>query len=128
MATVRKEDGAAAVSGSGFRRIQRMMWTRTAVDTNTANHAGNRTVTATRSGARFQGDTSREARRAQYAALRRTTAAQRLAFMDDLTRLARSMTREGLRRRRPTLAEEELDVRFFDLVLGPRLGGRGPRH
>jgi hypothetical protein len=83
-------------------------------------------VTVTRSGARFEGDTSREALRAQYAALRRTTAAQRLDFMDDLTRLARSMTREGLRH--PTLTEEELDVRFFGLVLGPRIAAEVLEH
>ena len=85
-------------------------------------------MTVARSGARFEGDTSREALRAQYAALRRTTAAQRLAFMDDLTRLAQSMTREGLRRRHPTLTEEELDVRFFGLVLGPRLAAAVLEH
>jgi len=85
-------------------------------------------VTATRSGARFEGDTSREALRAQFAALRRTTAAQRLAFMDDLTLLARSMTREGLRRRHPTLTEAELDVRFFELVLGPQLASEVLEH
>ena len=85
-------------------------------------------MTATRSGARFEGDTSREALRAQFAALRRTTAAQRLAFMDDLTLLARSMTREGLRRRHPTLTEAELDVRFFELVLGPQLASEVLEH
>ena len=78
-------------------------------------------MTTTRSEARFDGDTSREALRAQFAALRRTTATQRLALMDDLTRLVRSMTREGLRRRHPTLTEAELEARFFELVLGPGL-------
>jgi hypothetical protein len=48
--------------------------------------------------------------------------------MDDLTRLARSMTREGLRRRHPTLAEEEIDVLFFGLVLGPRLAAEVLEH
>lgn len=85
-------------------------------------------MTTTSRGTRFEGDTSREALRAQYAALRRTTAAQRLAFMDDLTRLARSMTWEGLRRRHPTLTEAELDVRFFELVLGPRLAAEVLEH
>ena len=85
-------------------------------------------MTTTGSSSRFEGDTSREALRAQFAALRRTTAAQRLAFMDDLTRLARSMTREGLKRRHPTLTEAELDVRFFDLVLGPRLAAKVLEH
>jgi hypothetical protein len=85
-------------------------------------------VTTTRAGTRFDGDTSREALRAQFSALRRTTAAQRLAFMDDLTQLARSMTREGLRRRHPTLTEAELEVRFFELVLGPQLAAEVLEH
>jgi hypothetical protein len=82
----------------------------------------------TSSGARFTGDTSREALRAQFAALRRTTAVERLALMDDLTRLAQSMTREGLRRRHPTLTEADLEVRFFELVLGPRLAAEVLEH
>ena len=85
-------------------------------------------MTATRSGTGFDGDTSREALRVQFAALRRTTAAQRLAFMDDLSQLARSMTREGLQRRHPTLTEAELDVRFFELVLGPQLAAEVLEH
>lgn len=78
-------------------------------------------MTTTSRDARFEGDTSREALRVQYAALRRMTVAERLACMDDLTRLAREMSWEGLRRRNPTLTEAELEVRFFELVLGPRL-------
>jgi hypothetical protein len=85
-------------------------------------------VTTSSRGARFDGDTSREALRAQFAALRRTTAAQRLAFMDDLTRLVRSMAWEGLKRRHPTLSETELDTRFFELVLGPRLAAEALEH
>ena len=85
-------------------------------------------MTTTRSGTGFDGDTSREALRAQFAALRRTTATQRLALMDDLTWLAQSMTREGLRRRHPTLTETELDVRFFELVLGPQLAAEVLEH
>ena len=85
-------------------------------------------MTTSRRGARFDGDTSREALCAQFAALRRTTAAQRLALMDDLTRLAQSMTREGLRRCHPTLTAAELDVRFFELVLGPRLAAEVLEH
>jgi hypothetical protein len=69
----------------------------------------------------FPGDTSREALRAQYAALRRMTVAQRLAMMDGLTRLVRSMAREGLRRRHPEASETELDERFERLVLGEEL-------
>ncbi len=78
--------------------------------------------------ARFEGDTSREALRAQFAALRRLTPSQRLALMDDLTRLARSMSREGLRRRHPGLAEAELDALFSELVLGPDLAAKVLEH
>ena len=81
-------------------------------------------MTATGSGARFDGDTSREALRTQLATLRRTTATQRLALVDDLTQLARSMTWEGLRRRHPALSEAEREVRFFELVLGPQLAAK----
>jgi hypothetical protein len=66
----------------------------------------------------WSGDTSREALRAQFAALRRLSAAERLVLMDDLTRFAQSMAREGLRRRHPGASESELDDRFAELVLG----------
>ena len=74
------------------------------------------------------GDTSRDALRAQFVALRRIPPSRRLTLMDDLTRLARSMSREGLRRRHPGLAEAELDALFFELVLGPELAGRVLEH
>lgn len=85
-------------------------------------------MTASSRDARFEGDTSREALRAQFAALRRITPSRRLALMDDLTRLAQSMTREGLRRRHPGLAEAELDALFFQLVLGPVLAAEVLEH
>jgi len=78
--------------------------------------------------ARFDGDTSREALRAQFAALRRITPSRRLALMDDLTRLAQSMTRGGLRRRHPGLSEAELDALFFELALGPDLAAKVLQH
>lgn len=74
------------------------------------------------------GDTCRDALRAQFDALRRITPAQRLALMDDLTRLVRSMAREGLRRRHPELAEAELDALFAELVLGPDLATKVLEH
>ena len=74
------------------------------------------------------GDTSRDALRTQFDALRRITPAQRLALMDDLTQLVRSMAREGLRRRHPELAEAELDALFSELVLGPDLAARVLEH
>ena len=73
-------------------------------------------------------DTSREALRAQYAALRRLTPARRLALMDDLTRLVQSMTREGLKRRHPDLSEEQLEAKYFEIVLGPDLAARVLEH
>jgi hypothetical protein len=76
----------------------------------------------------FNGDTSRDALRAQFVALRRIPPSRRLALMDDLTRLARSMSREGLKRRNPGLAEAELDALFFELVLGPELAARVIEH
>ena len=76
----------------------------------------------------FEGDTSREALRVQFAALRRLAPCQRLALMDDLTRLARSMSREGLRRRHPGISEAELDARFAELVLGRDLAAKVVEH
>lgn len=77
---------------------------------------------------RFGADTSREALRAQFAALRRLTPAERLAMMDDLTGFVRSMTREGLRTRHPGITEAELDARFAELVLGKALAVRVLEH
>lgn len=74
------------------------------------------------------GDTSRDALRAQFAALRRIKPSQRLALMDALTKLARSMCWEGLRRRHPGLSEAELDALFFELVLGPDLAAKVLEH
>jgi hypothetical protein len=85
-------------------------------------------VTTTSGRASIDGDTSRDALRAQLAALRRIAPSRRLALMDDLTRLARSMSREGLRRRHPGLAETELDALFFELVLGPELAAKVLEH
>lgn len=78
--------------------------------------------------ARFDGDTSRDALRAQFAALRRIPPSRRLALMDDLTRLAQAMCRAGLKRRHPGLTEAELDVLFCRLVLGPDLAERALEH
>lgn len=74
------------------------------------------------------GDTSRDALRAQFAALRRLTARERLAMMDDLTGLVRAMTREGLRRRHPGMSEPELDAEFARVVLGEELAARVLAH
>ena len=85
-------------------------------------------MTTPKGGSSFEGDTSREALRVQFAALRRLTVSRRLALMDDVTRLAQSMSREGLRRRHPGLTEAELEVRFFELVLGRELAMKVLEH
>lgn len=74
------------------------------------------------------GDTSLEALRIQYAALRRLTVAQRLQLADELTRLARDMAWNGLRRRHPELSEAEIEERFFELSLGRDLAQRVLEH
>src|SRR5437899_2684086 len=76
----------------------------------------------------FEGDTSREALRAQFAALRRVAPAQRLALMGGLTQLAQSMAREGLRRRHPAATEAELEALYFELVLGRDLAAKVLEH
>ena len=85
-------------------------------------------MTTRKERAGFEGDTSREALRVQFAALRRLTGSRRLALMDDLTRLAQSMSREGLRRRQPGITEADLEVRFFELVLGRDLATKVLAH
>lgn len=69
----------------------------------------------------FSGDTSREALRVQYAALRRMTIPERIAAMDDLTRTVRELAYEGLRRRHPTLDAAGIEELYFELVLGKDL-------
>lgn len=76
----------------------------------------------------LHGDTSRESLRAQIAALRRMSARERLAMMDDLTGFVRTLTREGLRRRHPGISGTELDARFSQLVLGEELAARVSAH
>jgi hypothetical protein len=48
--------------------------------------------------------------------------------MDDLTQLAQSMTREGLKRRHPELSEEQLEAKYFEIVLGPDLATKVLEH
>ncbi len=74
------------------------------------------------------GDTSRDALRARYAALRRLSPRARLALMDDLTGFVRSLTREGIRLRHPGASEEELDRLFAEQVLGKDLADRVRAH
>jgi len=85
-------------------------------------------VTTTEGSARFDGDTSREALRVQFAAPRRIGPARRLALMDDVTRLARSISREGARRRHPGITEAGRDALCFELALGRNLAARVIEH
>ena len=85
-------------------------------------------MTTSSGSAPMDGDTSRDALRAQFAALRRIPPSRRLALMDDLTSLVRSMSREGLRRRHPGITEAELDMRFAELVLGSDLAAKVLEH
>ena len=50
-------------------------------------------------GSGWPADTTHEALRVRFAALRRMAPAQRLGMMDDLTCLVRTLAREGLKRR-----------------------------
>ena len=73
-------------------------------------------------------DTSREALRRRFAALRRLSPRERLALMDDLTGLARALTREGLRRRHPEATPAEIEEMFADQVLGRETAARVREH
>ena len=77
---------------------------------------------------RIEDDTSREALRVQFAALRRIPSSKRLTLMDDLTVLVQSLTREGLRRRHPGRSDADLEEMYFALVLGRELGARVLEH
>ena len=76
----------------------------------------------------LQGDTSRAALDVQYAILRRIPVWQRLQLMDEVTLLAQGMAKEGLRRRNPHCTEDELDVLYFEMVLGPELAAKVLEH
>jgi len=76
----------------------------------------------------FPNDTSRDALRVQFEAVRRLSVADRIRMADGLTQLARSMAREGIRRRHPQATEAEIDDRFAELVLGKELAARVREH
>jgi len=73
-------------------------------------------------------DTSREALRVQYAALRRMPGRQRLALMDELTLFAQSMCRAGLKSRHPSASETELERLYGELILGRELAAKVLEH
>jgi hypothetical protein len=76
----------------------------------------------------FGDDTSAEALRVQFAALRRMSRSERLAMADDLTRLVRSLAWEGVKRRHPDATEPEWRALFAELVLGKALARRVSEH
>ena len=69
----------------------------------------------------FPADTSPEALRVQFEILRRLTPAQRIALVDDLTKLARGLAMAGLRQRHPEASEARIEELFFEMTLGPEL-------
>ncbi len=81
-----------------------------------------------RNGAPHEGDTSADAIRAQYEALRRLSPWRRIQLAGRLTVLAQKMAREGLRRRNPDCSEEKLEVLYFEMVLGPELAAKVLEH
>lgn len=73
-------------------------------------------------------DTSADALRAQYAALRQIPAWRRLQLAGEVTLLAQNMAKEGLRRRNPDCTPEQLEVLYFEMVLGPELAAKVLEH
>ena len=76
----------------------------------------------------LQGDTTLAALDAQYAILRRLPVWRRLELMDEVTLLAQSMAKEGLRRRNSHCTDDQLEVLYFEMVLGPELAGKVLEH
>ena len=72
----------------------------------------------------FSRDTSPEARRILIELLRKKTPAEKLAMVADLVATARALAMSGLRLRHPGASPEELETRYWQLVLGPEAAGR----
>lgn len=72
----------------------------------------------------FPADSSPDAVRVQFEILRRMTPAQRIAMVDDLTKLARDLAVAGLRRRHPQASDAQIEKLFFEMTLGPELAQR----
>ena len=85
-------------------------------------------MTTSQDRGRGGGDTSADALRVQYAALRKIPAWRRLQLAGEVTLLAQNMAKEGLRRRNPDCTEEQLEVLYFELVLGPELAAKVLEH
>ena len=77
---------------------------------------------------RAHGDTSQVALDAQYAILRRIPVWRRLQLAGQLTVLAQNMARAGLRRRNPHCTEEQIEVLYFEMVLGAELAAKVLEH
>lgn len=73
-------------------------------------------------------DTSADARQVQYAALRQIPVWRRLQLAGQLTLLAQNMAKAGLRRRNPNCTEEQLEVLYFEMVLGSELAAKVLEH
>jgi hypothetical protein len=73
-------------------------------------------------------DTSRDAQRVQSESLRRLSPAERLALMDDLTRLAQSLTRAGIALRHPEMTDAQRDDEYARITLGRDLAARFLAH
>ena len=71
----------------------------------------------------FSRDTSPEARRILIELLRKKTPAEKLAMVGDLVATVRDLTFSGLRLRHPGASPEELETRYWQLVLGPEVAG-----
>lgn len=63
-------------------------------------------------------DTSPEAARLQYDVHRRFTPGERLRMACEMSELARSLSRAGLRYRRPDLTAPELDAELIRMLYG----------
>ena len=72
----------------------------------------------------FSSDTSPEARRILIGILRKKTPAEKLAMVDDLIDATREFAMSGLRLRHPEAGAEELEERYWMLVLGPVAAAR----
>ncbi|HEY2954796.1 MAG TPA: hypothetical protein VGK89_06070 [Candidatus Eisenbacteria bacterium] len=72
----------------------------------------------------FSRDTSPEARRILIELLRKKTPAEKLAMVGGLAATAREFALAGLRMRHPEADAEELETRYWRLVLGPESADR----
>ncbi|MBN2409869.1 MAG: hypothetical protein JXE07_09040 [Candidatus Aminicenantes bacterium] len=77
-----------------------------------------------REGNDAKSDTPQEIQDLQLALLRRAGMANRFMLTLMLSEIAISLSRQGLKRRHPELAPEDLDLLFIDYCYGPSLANR----